>query len=660
MGVAEHIGVQQDGSFAPKTRITHDLSYPGAVSEESINSRVDEEQLDPCMFGHTLLCVIHCIVHLRENHPDTIIWLRKEDAKSAYRRVHLNAAMAFQTAVQLEIEGVKYILLSLRLPFGGSPCPSVFCLISDVITDTINDLLISDDWDPAVVHSDYVTKVPQPIQLSPTVPFASAKPTSVPNLEGSNCSADVFIDDIITVGVHLGNNLEKIVAAPCTVMHAIAHQASNRHLIPRQDFIAEDKNEAEGAPEEQKIVLGWMIDTRRLIISLPHHKFVAWSTQLASFITRNTTNATDIQSLLGRLENVAIVIPMFGHFLNNIRHLEIKASQSSRNQVINKRTKEDLKLAQKFLHRAHQGVSLNLITFRTPQRIYINDASEHGLGGFSTKGRGWAWTIPERLRGRAHINLLEFLAQLVSIWTDVLEGQVQEEDCLLGMGDNTASMGWMRRANFREEKEGDLDWYAKQKVARKLASIVLASNTVLYRQWFRGKENDVADSLSRDNFYLSHSSHEKFLTQTIPHQIPAQFRVRPIAKEISSFITSTLQLLPVRTQRLKQPKPSDIAHGNVGLLSSFKLASPHSILSLFPASKGIYSCQHLHNLSERQPSLKEIEAHWWKAQSMPPSHMWHRPSGQTTGLTQDWTRMAKCVSYSKNSSEDIETKTEPG
>ena len=134
---------------------------------------------------------------------------------------------------------------------------------------------------------------------------------------------------------------------------------------------------------------------------------------------------------------------------------------------------------------------MNLITFRVPNKIYINDASEHGLGGFATHGRAWTYNIPEKLRGRAHINLLEFLAQLISIWIDVLEHKIHPLVCLLGMGDNTASMGWLRRSNFRENDENDQEWLAKQKVARKLATLVLDSNASIYRQWFPGVENVV-------------------------------------------------------------------------------------------------------------------------------------------------------------------------
>ena len=65
--------------------------------------------------------------------------------------------------------------------------------------------------------------------------------------------SDVYIDDIVTVAVDMGKNLARIVAAPCTVIHAVAHSAEGDTFLERQEMIAEDKNEAEGAPEEVKM-----------------------------------------------------------------------------------------------------------------------------------------------------------------------------------------------------------------------------------------------------------------------------------------------------------------------------------------------------------------------------------------------------------------------
>ena len=56
----------------------------------------------------------------------------------------------------------------------------------------------------------------------------------------------------------------------------------------------------------------------------------------------------------------------------------------------------------------------------------------------------------------------------MSIWFDFSEGRIKKGDCLLTMGDNISSMGWLRRSIFREEHESNLEWFAKQEVARKL------------------------------------------------------------------------------------------------------------------------------------------------------------------------------------------------
>ena len=141
MGVATHIGITPEGTFDPKRRVTHNLSFPGFYSEESINSRIQKENLEPIMFGHALLQIIHYIVNLRSQFPKKIIWVRKEDFKSAFCRTHLNGQSTVKSAVRIKIDGIWYLLISLRMPFGGSPCPNHFCLISDIICDTINDLL---------------------------------------------------------------------------------------------------------------------------------------------------------------------------------------------------------------------------------------------------------------------------------------------------------------------------------------------------------------------------------------------------------------------------------------------------------------------------------------------------------------------------------------
>ena len=57
----------------------------------------------------------------------------------------MDTITANRSTVRVKLNGDYYILLPLRQPFGGAPCPSEFAVIADLITDTINDLLEDDD-----------------------------------------------------------------------------------------------------------------------------------------------------------------------------------------------------------------------------------------------------------------------------------------------------------------------------------------------------------------------------------------------------------------------------------------------------------------------------------------------------------------------------------
>ncbi len=73
MGVVTHLGVTDTGEFVPKNRVTHDLSFPGLTSQSSLNSRVPMSSLEPCMFAHVFLRIIHYIIAVHKKYPNTRI-----------------------------------------------------------------------------------------------------------------------------------------------------------------------------------------------------------------------------------------------------------------------------------------------------------------------------------------------------------------------------------------------------------------------------------------------------------------------------------------------------------------------------------------------------------------------------------------------------------
>jgi len=57
-----------------------------------------------------------------------------------------------------------------------------------------------------------------------------------------------------------------------------------------------NKLKAEAGLTEQKMILGWHLDFRRLIISLPPNKYIAWSTSIGALITKKVTTAKELES----------------------------------------------------------------------------------------------------------------------------------------------------------------------------------------------------------------------------------------------------------------------------------------------------------------------------------------------------------------------------
>ena len=209
--------------------------------------------------------------------------------------------------------------------------------------------------------------------LPDEIPFHQARDISVKIHVAPKGKADVYVDEIITIAADIKDNLERITKAPVTVMHAVADNAKATGKIKRNDIVALDKMLGEGAPEEEKICLGWILNTRSLQVRLPSHKAVAWTSQINSILNGRSVSSKDLESVLGRLENIAQVMTPLGHFLSNIRQLQIIADRKGHNVKLNKRVREDLELAKAFIDKTHTGVGMNLITFRVPDVIHICD-----------------------------------------------------------------------------------------------------------------------------------------------------------------------------------------------------------------------------------------------------------------------------------------------
>ena len=634
LNIASQDTIDEHGNSIPKKRLTHDQSYCFQGSETSVNSRVDKSKLTPCIFGWAIRRLAHWIVSARLKYPTYRIYATKLDFKSAYRRCHLHATTASQSCAQLP--SLQIALLMLRLTFGGTPCPYEWSAISELVCDLATAILTDDEWDPTTTHSPDQHLVPPPKFLPHDIPFGQGRELIIDIEVNDKGTHEMYLDDIIGLGIDIphSDNILRSERAPLLAMHTCARPIHASEPIPRQDMAARNKLKAEAQLTEIKNILGWTWDLRRLIISLPENKYIAWSADLQHAISTQRIKTTSLESTIGRLTHLSLVVPHVHHFLSRIRELHTQAKRNShRNIHITQICIDDMKLMQTFLDRARTGIDMNLITYRKPTHVYRSDSCPAGIGGYSHHGFAWRYYLPSILLFRASNNLLEHLAAVITPWIDVIAGRLTKGDCALSMTDSSTSAGWMRKSNFREEDD-PLQAAARIEVARSHARRYMNHEIRDYSQWFPGKDNEVADSLSRD-MHLSDDELTSHILTNFSSQVPHTFHIVPLPNEIVSWMTSLLLTLPVKPQFAEVHTTTKIGLGDVGYHTAHR--SVLQTTSTSPASTN--NNKPKSSVPSAMPSEKDdireaLQAPWLLQQSKVPSITWLRPSAVKVDPTQ--------------------------
>ena len=621
MNVIEQMTISETGEIIEKRRACHDLSFTSPPSNTSVNSRVDTDQLQDCMFGHCIIRIIHYITVLRQRHPDTPILIQKIDFKSAYRRAHLH----WETAIQCCSIYRDMVLVPLRAIFGGSPCPSEWSIISETTADIANMLLTNLQWQPESLLSPNQSLIPGPLFLAKDEKFAPALPlmVDIPTVPSSKC--DVYIDDLITVCLGQRDNVSRASSAVPLAIHTIGRPVHPEEPIARDDLMCFRKLLAEGRLEEVKNILGWSINTRDMTIHIPTYKYKVWSDSIFIILKSRTVKNKQLETLIGRLNHISLIIPHILHFLGRLRRLQM--STAKRRKVYIKQVHvDDLNLMLKFLEKANDGINLNLITFRLPTHVYFSDACPVGLGGYNHNMIAWRFQIPTDLQNRASINILEHMASTIGPWLDMLSNDIAPLSCSLSLTDNTTAAGWLRKSNFADAEDTDAHMKVKMTIARDHASRILQHDIREYSQWFPGQDNIIADALSRD-FHLSDNQLTHLITSHFPSQIRNHFKIVPLPPRIESWICALLRQMPVREQRQEVHRPSTIEHGNVGNSFLHPLICPmiHT-WSLSQQPNESRFCQPSLTPSGQPSTLHPKFLDWVKTQSAIPSTMGRGPT----------------------------------
>ena len=91
---------------------------------------------------------------------------------------------------------------------------------------------------------------------------------------------------------------------------------------------------------------------------------------------------------------------------------------------------------------ANNSIFINLIIEHSPNSIFITDACDYGLEGFSVRTRKvFYYKIPAHLRFHISNNMLKFLSEVIAIKLGVLDKEVKEEFSIFIGTDNTSAVG---------------------------------------------------------------------------------------------------------------------------------------------------------------------------------------------------------------------------
>ncbi len=375
------------------------------------------------------------------------------------------------------------------------------------------------------------------------------------------------------------------------------------------------------------------------MISLTADKYNSWLSDLNTVISNKKASYEELETLLGRLNHAASVLPLARYFLNRTRLLSCSSPGTPNSAYKKKHTIRlsksvisDLCLFQEtFLPKINQGININLLTYRRPSNIVFSDACPKGLGGYSvTSGAAWRWKIPESLLASVSSknNLLEFLAAVITIWLELLHDSTHPLSCILALGDNTSAVGWLHKANVDDTQNKALHISS-----RKLATLLMDYQCCLYSQNFRGEFNIVADTLSRQH-HLSDNELLTFILSHFPNQVPSTFRIVHLPHSITSWMTWLLQKSKEHTECKNNPgtKKQEPGSGGNSTSSASRTVMTLSSCTSNPLCVPEFS-EPLEPLLDKASFPEKIRIAWREAQSKRPWQNWARSSGQMWGST---------------------------
>lgn len=541
-----------------KARIINDLRFSG------VNRDTDTSNAPECKLGHVLRDVVWRVLYLYNEfvrnapEPPPAILISKIDSKDAFRQVPVErgSSPAFGYAFG------DVIVVDRRLQFGWNLSAQYFCLCTDAIEHSHNHTTV----DTAVVtsHGQAATahvRVLPAVEVEQThLPVSCVLPPGSGGGIADPFFARAYVDDIIGVEVHH----ERPRNDRCLIASASLASDHFRLFGDRPPGFPPLFSSSKLTSWESSLeVLGWVIDTKAMSISVPQAKLVMTHDLLAEWAVRSAARENEVRSLMGKLLNLCEIVRPGKFFvmrmLNQLKlpparpgdeHLSASDGGShgyNRFLTLGPEFRSDVSFWLMMIEgalgddkRGRLEMPLYSFYLQPHCRTLWSDASGDAMGGYCLEtGKYWRMDFPTDVRQRLRqhvlgrddlsINLLELLGMVVTAWAFTVDAGTTPEyqgQSVLMRGDNMSAVHWCNQCRgAREPRSGAL--------MRMMGCLEMRSGWCFRARHVKGISNTLADGISRWD-------HDRIAPNLHAFRPDIQWQVQELGQAGRNLVSDTL------------------------------------------------------------------------------------------------------------------------
>ena len=288
-------------------------------------------------FGRALERIISQVVHSNPHFGP--VHFIKLDIADGFYRVWLRLEDIPKLAVSIpSLPGEPPLLaLPLALPMGWTQSPPAFCAVTETIADVANHRLHR-RYRTSAHRLDPVADMPpplapavasRPIPAPASVPLASSVPTTPPPavsfLRRPLRAVDVFVDDFIGLAQGGPAQLRHVRRTLMQSVDDVFRPLSSDDNPHRTEPISVSKlRKGDGSWATCKTVLGWVIDSVAMTLTLPPRRLLRLAELLADIpSTQRRLSLDRWHRLLGELRSMSLALPgargLFSHLQSALR-----------------------------------------------------------------------------------------------------------------------------------------------------------------------------------------------------------------------------------------------------------------------------------------------------------------------------------------------------